>query len=562
MSTFFDKAKIQVTELITQSYDYVAKKFEQAGKVFTPSSAYGQILTVLSNLANMIMYFIEDSVTEQNIMTASRPQSIYGLSRLAGHNPTRAIAANGEISFTVKKIPEMQGDQIIIPNFTRIKCSNNDKVYTLNLIDDQIRVNVKNNSTYYAQVIQGQIQVQFFTGTGEQLQSYTVTARGSQLFDNFFLKVYVNGELWKRYDSLYDIPRNGKGFLSKTGITNGIDIYFGNGHFGLMPPIGSEIRVEYLQTSGVAGNLREGEDIVFKWIDTGYSITGEEIDLNECLSINMSSIISFGSNPEPTELTRLIAPKTSRSYVLANPENYIVFLEKFNYFSSVDAFTTFNDDNIEDDNVIYLFLIPDITKRLKSNENYFTVPLDFFTLTTNEENKVLDLIEQSGSKIVTTIVKIIKPIIKRYVVNISLVIFEGYSQDVIKNDIIERLSQYFLSNRRRDLIPVSDLVKIIENVEGVDSVNVSFISEENERYKAVNPDGTELYGLDEMGDIIINRNELALIRGGWKDRRGVFYSDGIYSDKPCSVNINIKKVIKKDLNAQIRQENISKISKQ
>lgn len=561
MSTFFDKAKIQVTQLVTQSYDYVAEKFEQAGKVFTPSSAYGQILSVLSNLANMIMYFIEDAVTEQNIMTASRPQSIYGLSRLSGHNPTRAIAANGEISFTINKIPEMQGDQIIIPNFTRIKCSNNDKVYTLNLIDDQVRLNVKDNSTYYAQVIQGQIQIQFFTGTGEQLQSYTVTARGSQLFDNFFLKVYVNGDLWKHYDSLYDIPRNGKGFLSKTGMTNGIDIYFGNGHFGLIPPSGSEIRVEYLQTSGVSGNLREGEDIIFKWIDTGYSITGDEIDLNECLSTDMSSIITFGSNPEPTALTRLIAPKTSRSYVLANPENYIVFLEKFNYFSSVDVFTTFDDDNIEDDNVIYLFLIPDITKRLKSNENYFTVPLDFFTLTTSEENKVLDLIEQSGSKIVTTIVKIIKPSIKKYVINVSIVVFEGYSQDVIKNDIVDRLSQYFLSNRRRDLVPVSDLVRIIEEVEGVDSVNVSFISEENEIYRTSNPNGTELYGLDEMGDIIINRDELPLIRGGWKDRRGVFYSDGIYSDKPCSVNINVKRVTKKDLNAQIRQENISKISK-
>lgn len=561
MSTFFDKAKIQVTQLVTQSYDYVAEKFEQAGKVFTPSSAYGQILSVLSNLGNMIMYFIEDAVTEQNIMTASRPQSIYGLSRLSGHNPTRAIAANGEISFTINKIPEMQGDQIIIPNFTRIKCSNNDKVYTLNLIDDQVRLNVKDNSTYYAQVIQGQIQIQFFTGTGEQLQSYTVAARGSQLFDNFFLKVYVNGDLWKHYDSLYDIPRNGKGFLSKTGMTNGIDIYFGNGHFGLIPPSGSEIRVEYLQTSGVSGNLREGEDIIFKWIDIGYSITGDEIDLNECLSTDMSSIITFGSNPEPTALTRLIAPKTSRSYVLANPENYIVFLEKFNYFSSVDAFTTFDDDNIEDDNVIYLFLIPDITKRLKSNENYFTVPLDFFTLTTSEENKVLDLIEQSGSKIVTTIVKIIKPSIKKYIINVSIVVFEGYSQDVIKNDIVDRLSQYFLSNRRRDLVPVSDLVRIIEEVEGVDSVNVSFISEENEIYRTSNPNGTELYGLDEMGDIIINRDELPLIRGGWKDRRGVFYSDGIYSDKPCSVNINVKRVTKKDLNAQIRQENISKISK-
>lgn len=560
MSTFFDKTRIQATELITQTYTYVADKFQQANKVFTPSSAYGQIISVLSNLAEMIIYFIEDVTTEQNIYTASRPQSIYGLARLAGHDATRAIAATGEISFVIKKIPDIQGDQIVIPNFTRIKCVNNDKIYTLNLIDDQVRLNIKDSKTYYAQVIQGQIQVQTFTGNGSPLQSYTATSRGSQLFDNFFVKVYINSELWKKYDSLYDMPRNAKGYLVKTGISGGIDIYFGNGHFGLIPDSGTEIRVEYLQTSGVSGNLREGEDVVFQWLDVGYSITGEEIDLNQYINADMSKIITFGANPEPTSLTRLIAPKTSRSYVLANPDNYIVFLEKFNYFSVVDAFTTFDDNNIEDDNVIYLFLIPDITKRLQSNENYFTVPQKFFTLTTAEEDKVMDVIEQSGSKIVTTVVKIIRPIIKKYIINVSLVVFEGYSQDVMKNEIINRLSEYFLTMRRRDLIPVSDLVKIIENIEGVDAVNVSFVSQDNENYKRSEPNGTSLYGLDEMGDIVIKRNELALIRGGWRDRRGVLYADGIYSDKPCSINISVKKVTKADLNSQIRQNNMNKMT--
>ena len=380
MSNFFDKTKVQASQLIAQSYTYVSEKFSQAGKVFSASSAYGQIISVLSNLSTMILYFIEDSTTEQNIMTASRPQSIYGLARLAGHNATRAIAATGEITFNISKIPEIQGDQIIIPNYSRITCVNNNKLYTLNLIEDQVRLNIKSNATYSAQVIQGQIQVQQFTGTGSALQSYVVVSRGSVLVDNFFIKVYVNSVLWKKYDSLYDIPRNGLGYLVKTGISGGIDLYFGNTNYGMAPVLGSEIRIEYLQTSGETGNLREGDDIIFKWVDSGYSVTGDEIDLNTCISTDMSKIITFGSDPEPTALTRLVAPRTSRSYVLANPDNYIVFLEKFNYFGVVDAFTTFDDYNLSDDNVIYLFLIPDITKRLQTNENYFTVPLKFFHL--------------------------------------------------------------------------------------------------------------------------------------------------------------------------------------
>lgn len=552
MASFFKKTKVQAAQLLHQTYDYVAQKFGQSDKTFSQGSAYGQILSVISQLSTMITYFIEDSVTEQNILTASRPQSIYGLARLAGHNATRAIAAQGEISFTVSKRPEITGDQIIIPNFTTIKCKNNNKTYMLNLIDDQMRVNITSGTTYSAQVIQGELQTQVYTGNGNPLQSFTAITKGSVLVDNFYIKVFVNGVQWKKYESLYDIPRDGLGYLVKTGISGGIDIYFGNSNFGKMPPSGAEIRVEYLQTSGVAGNLLEGDDVEFEWTEVGYSIVGEEVDLNETFTTKMSKFITFGANPENTALTRLIAPKTSRSFVLANPDNYIIFLEKFNYFGVVDAFTTFDDDNLDDDNIIYLFLIPDITKRITSSQNYFTIPTSYFTLTSYEQDKVLNVIEDSGSKIVTTVVKILQPVIKRYVINISLAIFEGYSSDDIKNTIIDKLSQYFLKLRRRDLIPASDLIAIIENINGVDAVNLSFVSEENEADKKANPSSTTLIGLDEMGDITINRDEVIVIKGGWTDRNGITYSDGIYSDKPCSVNIIVKRVSKNNLNAQLR----------
>jgi hypothetical protein len=554
----FNKARVQASDIYTRVYEYTSDKFAQAGKVFTLASAYGQILTVLSQLSNMILYFIEDSITEMSMDTASRTSSIQGLARLAGHNATRAVASTGEIKISVQSIPEMNGNQIIIPNFTKIKCMNNNKVYTLNMINDQTRIDVITKVPQYIQVIQGEIYSQTFTGDGTPLQSHEVTTKGSILVDNFFVKVYVNGEKWKVYDSLYDIPRDAKGCLIKTGITGGIDLYFGNSNFGMIPAIGDEIRVEYLQTGGEDGNLREGEDVQFQWIETGYSLDAQEIDLNTALKVEMSKLITFGSNPEPTAMTRLLAPRTSRSFVFANPDNYIVFLEKFNYFSSVDAFTTFDDAYLDDDNIIYLFLIPDITKRLQNNENYFTVPVQYFSLSQQEKDKVLDTINDSGSKIVTTVVKILEPDISRYVLNISLVVFEGYSQDGIKSNIISVLSDYFLANRRRDLIPQSDIVKLVENVDGVDSVTVSFLCEDNEVSKKANPNAP-LIGLDDMGDIIMSKNQLCIIRGGWTDRNGISYNDGIFSDKPGSVNITVKRTSKLDVNSQLFQSNMNKI---
>ena len=560
-SNIFDKANVQASDIYNSIYAYVTNTFSQAGKIFTISSAYGQILSVLSNLASMILYFIEDSITELNILTASRTQSIQGLARLAGHDATRAVAATGEISFTVKTIPQIQGTQLIIPNFTRIKCLNNNLTYTLTLLEDQIIVDTRGQQTYTAVVQQGEIQVQFFTGDGTPLQSYAAVTRGSVLVDNFYVKVYVNSQLWTKYDSIYDIPYGAYGYLVKTGISGGIDIYFGNGYFGAVPPSGSEIRIEYLLTSGESGNLREGDSVNFQWIDSGYSLVGEDVDLNQALSTDMSSLITFGSNPEPTALTRLIAPHMSRSFVLANPENYIIFLQKFNYFSVVDAYNTFNSQYLDDNNIIYLFLIPDISKRLQSNENYFTVPEEYFTLTDQEQTKVIDLIEESGSKIVTTVVKIVEPTVTRYVLNIVLVIYEGYSQDVIRQNIVSKLSDYFLNVKRRDLIPASDIVRIVESVTGVDAVNVNFLSEANELALTADPNAT-LVGLDALGDIVMQRDEIAIVRGGWNDRNGVYYEDGIYTDRPCSVNISIKNVVPQDTNSYLFQDSINTIIKQ
>lgn len=539
------KTRIQAEEILEDIKNYLKNKYNQSDKVFTPSSAFGQILYAISYITEMILFFIEDSITELNIFTASKKSSIYGLSRLTGHNPTRSVSATGEISFSLHDISNVKGDSILIPKYSKIKCINNNRIYILNLEEDYLLINIKDKKTYYSKIIQGELQSQTFTGTGEKLQSYNVAARGSQQFENNFVNVYVNGELWSKKDSLYDLSMNEKGYIIKTGINSGIDIYFGNMYFGMIPPLGSSIRVEYLLSSGTNGNLLLNNDVYFEWIDNGYDNLGNDINLNDTLYTALHKQINFGADYESPEFTKLIAPEMSRSFVLATTENYKYFFKKFNYFSSIDAFTTFEDNYIDDDNVIYLFLIPDISKRLTSNENYFTVNTEYFKLTNEENDKIIDLIEESGSKMINTIVKLVDPVIKKYVINIYLVIYEKYSVDTIYDDIIMRLSDYFLSLQRRDLIPVSDLVKIIEDVDGVDSVNLYFISEENEQKHMEDPNDKNLYGLDVLGNIVMKKNELPVIRGGWSDRLGNVYLDYLDKVNPSSVNIYVTKKTKK-----------------
>ena len=557
----FKYNRIRFEQLYQDSKDYLTNKFLQVGDVFSPASAYGQLLGVIIDLGKLIFYYVEDSITELNIYTATRDSSIRSLARIAGHNPTRAIAASGTITISYNGNPiDMYGNTAIITNYTRIINNATGLTYTIVADSEDLRVQLTGSTTIEAKLLQGVIEAQTVTGTGNALQSYNINVkRGSQV-DNFFVYVYVNGEKWKTYDSIYDMPYEKKGVVVKTGINAGIDLYFGNGFFGAIPELGSSIRVEYLSTSGNAGNILEGETTQFTFVDDVYDLAGNVIPINDAVKLNIGKPIIFGSDAEPIYLTRILAPKTSRSYVLANADSYVYFLEKFNIFSVIDAFNTFDDNDVSDDNVVYLFLIPDVNKRKAQNADYFTVPVNLFTLSEAEKDKVYNFIEQSGQKIITTVVKIVDPIIKKYVLNINVTAYEGYSKDNLRQQIISKCSDYFLKNRRRDRIPKSDLIAIIENIQGVDSVNLWFVGEENEFFKS-DPANASLpdVGIDTFGDIIINRGEYALVRGGWNDRNGYVYYDTSSATKPGSINIAFGKDSLNSINMELHRINVDSI---
>ena len=549
-----EKNKAKISDLLAQTFDLIQARYGMSEQLFTVASVWGQIIFVLDNLSQFILFFIEDSITELNINTATRESSIYGLATLAGHNPTRAIAAKGEvvIKWNGKGFEDVGGGAVLIPNNAEIKCVNNGKTYLVKLGQEYVRLNLDGTSTLSASIIEGTLSTNQYSGSGRKLQSYNISARGTSGIENFEVTVRVNGNTWKKYDSLYDIPRNARGYMVKSSLISGIDIFFGTGDFGFPPPAGSVIEIDYLECAGAGGNLlvQDSAQAFFKFDSDGTDIFGRSITLSDVLQVNCSIAPQMGANQEPIDLTRLIAPKTSRSYVLANPTNYITFFEKFGQFSIIEAFTTFDDQYLDDDNIIYLILIPDIQLTLKSNETYFDIPLSRFKLTTAQRDRIYQLLDESGQKIVTTVVKILDPVIKKYVVNIALTIFEGNDPDTIKSQIVSILSDYFLNIRRRDKIPRSDLIAAIEGISGVDSVSLYFVGEANEAAKIQSPNSPDI-GFDEFGDITMGKDEIVVISGGWEDRNGIYYDYGAGMNSLSSVNIDVRSIVPVTYNTRV-----------
>lgn len=596
----FSKSRLKFSELYSDALSYLKKIYGEVGDYFSNASPTGQLLRVILHLGRMIIYYIEDSITELNINTAIRARSIKGLATLTGHNPSRGMAARGTVKFIYNN-SILEGETVIIPNYTQIMNLGNGLNYLIIIPNDNMKI-VLNSSNIIdnISIIQGELRYQQGTADGYALSSVNFPKQDDAIIDHFYCNVYVNGKKWKTVDSILDMTYEEEACVIKTGQSGGVDVFFGTGSNGKIPPMGATILFEYIASQGENGNIdniNESSNNYWRFESSGYLNNGEIIDLNEIFKITTQNQILFGCNEESINLTKIIAPHVSRSFVLATADNYKYFLRKLNIFSIIDAIQGFNTyDDIKakyeynnayselntinnnyyqakelyganstiteelynkvisqknkceywkniyeqtklDDNTVYLFLVPNILKRIGESNNYFTCSKDAFVLTEDEKYAIKDLIAKSGQQMITTDVEIISPKIANFSINCFIQMWDGFDFDSVKNSIIDNVSNYLVNNNRRDRIPISDLIKVVEEVDGVDSVTIMFDADKNNDRIY----GENNYGIDDFGDIILirylrdeNNNQievkdiLPLFRGGFTSFNGIEYTEDLF----------------------------------
>lgn len=622
----FSLNRIKYNELYQDCQKYIKQTYAAAKEIFTPASPFGQTLQVILHLGRMILYYIEDSITGLNIRTAYRPDQIRGIAQMAGHNPGRPIAARGAITIVYKETANQTGNVCYIPNKTKIRSKLSGHIYTVLFGADTAKMTMQAGNKINATIVQGTIKIQSATGSGEILQSYNFQEKNYHDIDQYFVNVYVNSEPWPVVDSILDLGYGQKGVVVRTGLTGGIDIFFGNNTMGAVPPEGSTIMVEYIVTEGMVANIsKQVADSADYWefIDKGYLPNGNQVNLNANFNIHLNTDVIFGTAAEDIALTQMIAPHVSRSFVLANGMNYKYFFQKMNMFTRVDiikgtqsrrqqtvldlaytqALNEYNTaknyyDNVSasyegddpiiesaksdlqdklsvlqftqqqitnsqyQDNTVYIYLLPDPLKRISGNQNYFTCDKSIFTLSEDEKNNLINLIDSSGQRSLTVENKIVDPQIVNFAVNVQAKVLQGYNEQDVYASGLEELSKYFLNNKRTDIIPVSDIVSIFENnVSGIDSVKVWFDADiENKKVYSNDILNDTTYGIDNYGDIILTRkiinaqgqleeisDLLPMFRGGftskpWADGKSRTYSDvqAYKGAQLCGFNLEIQ----------------------
>ena len=594
----FKTNRIGLSQMYDDVVNYLKTVYAANEREFTAASPFAQIVNVTVNLGRMILFYIENSITELNINTAYQARSIRGLAELTGHTPSLGVAARGTLYMTYNMSSEYEGQTIYIKNYTKITNGSNGLSYIAVLPTNVMQLTVgAYDSHIEIPIVQGEIKYQQGTGTGEALQSFNFANKTDTIIDDFFVNVYVNGKRWETVKSILDMGYEQEACIVRTSLNGGIDVFFGTGNNGKIPVLGSTILCEYVVCQGDAGNVENvGDENYWSFVDNGYDLYDDYVDLNEIYTLSSSSDILFGASGESIEMTRQLAPHASRNFVFANTISYKTFLSKLNMFSVIDVFSGFNtaedvkieeqynnkkieyntkkqlysdqvaltgisskdaqdilaelnklrvevdalrikyDESKLDDNVIYLYLIPDITKRLGTGENYFTCAESRFKMTDDEKENLISLIDNSGQKIITVDNQIIDPVYVRFAMNIFIQMWSTYDFNSVKSAIISTVSDYLIKNTRRDRLPVSDIIRIVELVDGVDSVSVFFDADRNNQ----NYFGNGKFGLDEYGDIVLTRsvtdrlgnmldiNDIQpLFRGNFTSVNGVYYEDNI-----------------------------------
>jgi len=563
----FKLNRIKFEELYADAMDYIKQSYREAKQYFNSSSPFAQLMTVLLHLGRMIFYYIEDAIGSTNIKSSYRPEQIRGLATLTGHVPSRCISSRGsvKISYYNTGNQEYDGQVCYIPNKISINNKINGFSYIVLFSADRARITMTGSNFVEAGVVQGRLAYQTATGLGTPLQSFSFTERNYGEVDELFINLYVNNERWEIVSSLLDLGYDQHAAVVKTGMTGGVDVFFGNGNMGAMPAKGSTIMVEYIVSDGFAGNIpmeTMNSDEYWEFTSDGYLVDGTTLDLNSYFKIRSTSDIIFGTDAENITLTQEIAPHASRSMVLANETNYKYFFKRMNMFSVIEVisgYNTFSDiqaqaswttaynayelaskdylnavslygesssqatelyealqekldavreaesriaDSELDDNTVYLMLVPDLKKRTSSGSNYFTCDEDLFLLSTDEQQGIIDLIESSGQRVITIENKIINPKTPRFAINAQVKLWENYNKEDVYNSCVDALSDYLISLNRRDIVPVSDIVALFEAVDGIDSVKVSFDPDkENSAIYGID----NYYGLDEYGDVMLTR---------------------------------------------------------
>lgn len=215
------------------------------------TAAVGQSL--VNAFATAITYNVYNIVRcagEAMLPTATLESSVFAATRHLGVRIARNTPAEcqASLTYTGTSFP------VTIPAYTQFYCGD---IYLFNRDDIVI---TETDSASSVNLYEGEVSSVDFQGTGLAYQSYTFGNSSNTLSDTDVV-VSVDSIDWSKtttegfyHTGLWTYSASDKVYVDDTSPDGNIEISFGNGTFGAIPALGSDINITYVITSGSSGN--------------------------------------------------------------------------------------------------------------------------------------------------------------------------------------------------------------------------------------------------------------------------------------------------------------------
>jgi len=264
--TSFDQIRKNITDNLLQQLGLSETDLHRGTYI-----AY--LIDIISHLTANVLFFSSMNYRESFMTLAQLPESVYALAAFLGYKPTIAIPPSVNVLFTIPLDFKNAIDIVLDPG---LKLYASDIIYELrNRVDislDPVNGNynvivtdpvldskyalpysIVNNTISFTTIADQKTTQEFDFVTPSDIKVYEFTNYNISFLDQLAgIDVYVNGELWTEFDSMYLMRPLDKGYVVRLN-EQGATVYFGNGIFGQQLPKNVPLKIIITTTKGTDG---------------------------------------------------------------------------------------------------------------------------------------------------------------------------------------------------------------------------------------------------------------------------------------------------------------------
>lgn len=467
----FDTIKQNLITLLEN--DPVYKDYNFAG------SNFNTIIELVSGIGDLFNFYINAMADESFIQSAELYENVNKLVELIGYNPsgykgsslTAGLSASIDFSNDDDyfEIPKWTGFNVTStsPEGEEIKYTNPSKLtYT-----GTEGVNEFDSSIYLIQGVK--VETDPYIGTGNTFQKIELD---DEKAEEEYIEVAIDGETWTYVEHLYrNVDSESKVFTTRYNKNQKIELSFGDGTFGVIPPLSSSIIITYITTLGEDGRIGASE---ISEMDTPIVITlasGTPTEIEIEFLITQADASDGGRLPLTTEEVREYGPKSFRTQdrAVTSQDHEDLLVSEFNEFV-LQAIALNSDD--------YFDLTgesPSTSGNYYNNAYLYILPRTGNTITGNLQQEILNFLEDYK---MTTIHYNLKNIDYRDVD--TDVTFKRQTETIrtaveVSSDIESAVRTYFQRSERsiNEELKYSSLLSQLQDIEGISSLTLSLSSD-------------------------------------------------------------------------------------